>query len=339
MDRRKFIQKGSQIVLGSLAVPAFASSCKGTSTRAAENINALVAGNDDLPKVYFTKEITPDALMRIYRSLGRKAEGKNVAVKVTTGEPGGNNFLKPAFMRDFVQSVNGTIIECNTAYGGGRAATEDHLKAARDHGFMEIANVDIMDADGEIELPVKNGTWLKHDIVGSHYLNYDFTVILSHFKGHAMGGFGGAIKNMSIGIASSHGKAWIHSAGRTTDQVEVWKDHAPQDDFLEAMAEGASAIADHAGDKIIYISVMNNLSVDCDCDSSPEDPKMGDVGILASLDPVALDKACVDLVYASSDHGKIHLIERMESRNGIHTLNHAEKLGMGSQRYNLVDIG
>lgn len=340
MDRRKFIQKGGQIVLGSLAVPEFISSCKGTNSKAAaENINALVAGNDAPANVYFTKEITPESLMRIYRSLGRKAAGQNVAVKVTTGEPGGNNFLKPAFMRDFVQSVNGTIIECNTAYGGGRASTEDHLKAARDHGFMEIANVDIMDADGEVELPVRNGSWLKNDIVGKNYLNYDFTVILSHFKGHAMGGFGGAIKNMSIGIASSHGKAWIHSAGKTTDQGKVWDDLPPQNDFLEAMAEGASAIANHAGDKILYISVMNNLSVDCDCDSSPEEPKMGDVGILASLDPVALDKACVDLVYASPDQGKVHLIERIESRNGIHTLIHAEKIGMGSQKYNLVDIG
>lgn len=339
MDRRKFIQKGSQIVLGSFAVPVLASSCKGTSSRAAENINALVSGNDDLPKVYFTEEITPDALMRIYQSLGRKAEGQNVAVKVTTGEPGGNNFLKPAFMRDLVQSVKGTIIECNTAYGGPRSTSEAHLKAARDHGFMDIAKVDIMDADEEVELPVRNGSWLKKDIVGKNYMDYDFTVILSHFKGHAMGGFGGAIKNMSIGIASSHGKAWIHSAGKSIDQTEVWNNLPPQDDFLEAMAEAASAIADHAGDKIIYISVMNNLSVDCDCDSSPEDPKMGDVGILASLDPVALDKACVDLVYASTDHGKIHLIERMESRNGIHTLDHAEKLGMGSQKYNLVNIG
>ncbi|RNC63407.1 DUF362 domain-containing protein [Proteiniphilum sp. X52] len=340
MDRRKFIQKGSQMVLGSLAVPAFVSACTGTnSAKAVNDTKALLTGNDELSKVYFTKEITPESLMRIYQSLGRKAVGQNVAVKVTTGEPGGHNFLKPSFMRDFVQSVNGTIIECNTAYGGGRASTEDHLKAARDHGFMDIARVDIMDADGEVELPVRNGTWLKHDIVGKNYLNYDFTVILSHFKGHAMAGFGGAIKNMSIGIASSHGKAWIHSAGKTTDQTEVWNDLPPQDDFLEAMAEAASAIADHAGDKIIYISVMNNLSVDCDCDSSPADPEMGDVGILASLDPVALDKACVDLVYASPDHGKIHLIERMESRNGIHTLDHAEKMGMGSQKYKLVDIG
>lgn len=339
MDRRKFIQKGSQIVLGSLAVPAFASSCKGTNSRAAENIHALASGSEDLPDVYFTKEITPDALMRIYQSLGRKAEGQNVAVKVTTGEPGGNNFLKPDFMRDFVQSIHGTIIECNTAYGGGRDKTEEHLQAARNHGFMEIADVDIMDADGEVELPVRNGTWLKKDIVGKNWLDYDFTVILSHFKGHAMGGFGGAIKNMAIGIASSHGKAWIHSAGKTTNQAEVWGDLPPQDHFLEAMAEAASAITDHAGDKILHINVMNKLSVDCDCDGSPEDPQMGDIGILASLDPVALDKACVDLVYASPDPGKVHLIERMESRNGIHTLDHAEKLCMGSQKYNLVDIG
>ncbi len=336
MDRRKFIKKGSQIVLGSLAIPALASSCTGTqSAKATENINALLAGNDNLPKVFFTKEITPEALMRIYQSLGRKAEGQNVAVKVTTGEPGGHNFLKPAFMRDFVQSVKGTIIECNTAYGGPRSTTEDHLKAARDHGFMDIANVDIMDADGDVELPVRNGKRIKNDLVGSHYLNYDFTVILSHFKGHAMAGFGGAIKNMAIGIASSRGKTLIHSGGTSTTD---WGNPA-QEEWLEAMTEAAGAVADHAGEKILYISVMNRLSVDCDCASSPEDPKMGDVGILASLDPVALDKACVDLVYASPDHGKVHLIERMESRNGIHTLNYAEQIGIGCQKYNLVDIG
>jgi uncharacterized Fe-S center protein len=273
--------------------------------------------------------------MKIYEALGRKAEGKNVAVKVTTGEPGGNNFLQPSFIADFVHSVKGTIIECNTAYEGKRANTESHRKVVVDHGFTKIAKVDIMDAEGEVKLPVKNGTRLSYDIVGKDYLNYDFTVILSHFKGHAMAGFGGAIKNMAIGIASSNGKRLIHSAGTSTTE---WG-NPKQEEWLEAMAEAASAIADHAKDNIIYISVMNKLSVDCDCDSSPAAPEMADVGILASLDPVALDKACVDLVYASSDPGKIHLIERMESRNGIHTLNHAEKIGVGNQKYNLVNIG
>ena len=292
-------------------------------------------GNTNVPKVYMFKEISPENLVKIYEALGREATGK-VAVKLSTGEPGGHNFLQPALIKDLVQKVKGTIVECNTAYGGGRADTENHLKAAKDHGFTAIAPVDIMDAEGEVALPVKGGKHLKEDFVGSHYLNYDFTVVLSHFKGHAMGGFGGAIKNISIGIASSAGKAWIHSAGKT--KGNPWGNLPPQDDFLESMAEAAKAIIDHCGDKILYISVANNLSVDCDCDSSPEDPKMGDIGILASLDPVALDKACTDLVRASEDHGKIHLIERIDSRNGMHTLEYGEKIGLGSQKYELVKL-
>lgn len=292
---------------------------------------------DKRPAVYFIEEITPENLVSIYEALGRKAEGR-VAVKVSTGEPGGHNFLQPTLIADLVHKVGGIIVECNTAYGGGRSDTENHLKAAADHGFTSIADVDIMDADGEVALPVKGGRHLKEDFVGRNYLNYDFTVILSHFKGHAMGGFGGAIKNMSIGIASSKGKAWIHSAGKTKDQNKVWGDLPAQDDFLESMAEAAKAVADHCGDKILYISVANNLSVDCDCDSSPEDPKMGDIGILASLDPVALDKACVDMVRASKDHGKIHLIERIDSRHGMHTLDYGEKIGLGSQEYRLVRL-
>ena len=292
-------------------------------------------GNTNVPKVYMFKEISPENLVKIYEALGREATGK-VAVKLSTGEPGGHNFLQPALIKDLVQKVKGTIVECNTAYGGGRADTENHLKAAKDHGFTAIAPVDIMDAEGEVALPVKGGKHLKEDFVGSHYLNYDFTIVLSHFKGHAMGGFGGAIKNISICIASSAGKAWIHSAGKT--KGNPWGNLPPQDDFLESMAEAAKAIVDHCGDKILYISVANNLSVDCDCDSSPEDPKMGDIGILASLDPVALDKACTDLVRASEDHGKIHLIERIDSRNGMHTLEYGEKIGLGSQKYELVKL-
>lgn len=294
-------------------------------------------GNTGLPKVYLFKEISSENLVKIYKALGREAKG-NVAVKLSTGEPGGHNFLQPDLIRELVQTVNGTIVECNTAYGGGRADTESHLKAAEDHGFTKIAKVDIMDAEGEAVLPVKNGKHLKEDFVGKNYLNYDFTVVLSHFKGHAMGGFGGAIKNISIGIASSKGKAWIHSAGKSKNQAEVWNNLPPQDDFLESMTEAAKAIIDHCGEHILYISVANNLSVDCDCDSSPEDPKMGDIGILASLDPVALDKACTDLVRSSKDHGKIHLIERIDSRHGMHTLDYAERLGMGNQRYELVEL-
>lgn len=291
------------------------------------------AEHSEFPKVYMLKEITSQNLVKIYEALGREATGK-VAVKLSTGEPGGHNFLQPALIKDLVQKVEGTIVECNTAYGGGRANTEAHRKAAADHGFTAIASVDIMDAEGETNLPLTGGKHLKRDIVGSHFLNYDFTIILSHFKGHAMGGFGGAIKNMSIGIASSNGKRYIHSAGASTTS---WGSPA-QDDFLESMAEAAKAVADHCGERILYISVANNLSVDCDCDSSPEDPKMGDIGILASLDPVALDRACTDLVRNSGDHGKIHLIERIDSRHGMHTLDHAERIGLGSQKYELIKL-
>lgn len=286
-----------------------------------------------LPKVYMFRKISSENLIRIYEALGRTAHGK-VAVKLSTGEPGGHNFLNPQLIKDLVQKVNGTIVECNTAYGGGRSNTESHLKAAKDHGFTAIATVDIMDAEGETELPVKGGKHLTRDIVGRNFLNYDFTIVLSHFKGHAMGGFGGAIKNMSIGIASSNGKRLIHSAGTSTTSWGTPK----QDDFLESMAEAAKAVADHCGNNILYISVANNLSVDCDCDSSPEDPQMGDIGILASLDPVALDRACTDLVRNSDDHGKIHLIERIDSRHGMHTLEHAEAIGLGSQKYQLIKL-
>ena len=302
------------------------------TTARAEAVNDTI-----LPKVYMYKEINAENLVKIYKALGREAKGR-VAVKLSTGEPGGHNFLDPNLIKNLVQTVNGTIVECNTAYGGGRANTESHLKAAEDHGFTKIAKVDIMDAEGEVSLPVKGGKHLSEDFVGKNYLNYDFIVVLSHFKGHAMGGFGGAIKNISIGIASSQGKAWIHSAGKTKNPQEAWSNLPPQDDFLESMTEAAKAIVDHCGENILYISVANNLSVDCDCDASPEDPKMGDIGILASLDPVALDRACTDLVRASEDHGKIHLIERIDSRHGMHTLEYAEQLGMGSQKYELVSL-
>lgn len=286
-----------------------------------------------LPKVYMFRNISSENLVKIYEALGRPVKGK-VAVKLSTGEPGGHNFLQPELIKALVQKVNGTIVECNTAYGGGRSNTEAHLKAAKDHGFTAIAKVDIMDAAGETELPVKGGKHLTRDIVGKDFLNYDFTIILSHFKGHTMGGFGGAIKNMSIGIASPNGKRLIHSAGTSTKN---WG-HPKQDDFLESMAEAAKAVADHCGENILYISVANNLSVDCDCDASPADPQMGDIGILASLDPVALDRACTDLVRSSDDHGKIHLIERIDSRHGMHTLEHAEAIGLGSQKYQLIKL-
>lgn len=317
-----------------LAATGCANAQKQRKASAASEPEAAAA---TLPKVYFFKEISSDNLVKIYEALGREAKGK-VAVKLSTGEPGGHNFLQPSLIKALVQKVNGTIVECNTAYGGGRADTKSHLMAAADHGFTAIAPVVIMDAEGEVELPVEGGKHLKFDIVGKDFLNYDFTIILSHFKGHAMGGFGGAIKNMSIGIASSNGKAWIHSAGKTRVPAEAWKNLPEQDDFLESMAEAAKAVADHCGDRILYISVANNLSVDCDCDASPEEPRMGDIGILASLDPVALDRACTDLVRSSEDPGKVHLIERIDSRHGMHTLDHAEALGMGSQKYELVTL-
>lgn len=287
------------------------------------------------PKVYFTREISPDSLIRIYRALGRRASGR-VAVKISTGEPGGHNYLQPALIGGLVRMLNGTIVECNTAYGGGRADTESHLRAAADHGFTAIAEVDIMDAEGDVALPVAGGRHLKEDYVGSHYPDYDFTVILSHFKGHMMGGFGGAIKNMAIGIASAAGKAWIHSAGKV--RKLDWEKLLPQDDFLESMAEAAKAVADHCGERILYISVANRLSVDCDCDSDPDEPEMADIGILASLDPVALDRACTDLVRASDDPGKAALIERIDSRHGMHTLDYAEELGLGSRYYELKEL-
>ncbi len=316
---------------------AFMTACAGGTSTNGTQVSAADGEVEDSSVVYMTTDISPESLVKIYKALGREANGK-VAVKISTGEPGGHNFLQPALIADFVKLVDGTIVECNTAYTGRRFSTEDHLRAAEEHGFTAIAPVDIMDADGEVKLPVEGGKHLEYDIVGSHYPDYDFTVILSHFKGHAMGGFGGAVKNMSIGIASSNGKSYIHTAGKIETADGIWKNRAEQDMFLESMAEAAKAVADHCGDNILYINVANNLSVDCDCDSSPEDPKMGDIGILASLDPIALDKACTDLVRQSSDHGKIHLIERIDSRHGMHTLDYGESIGLGSQTYRLVSL-
>ncbi|MBR0151147.1 MAG: DUF362 domain-containing protein [Synergistaceae bacterium] len=286
------------------------------------------------PAVYFTKDISPAGIMAIYNALGREASGK-VAVKLSTGEAGNTHYLSPALIGELVKKVNGTIVECNTAYGGSRSATAMHKQVAEDHGFTKIAAVDIMDEDGDIELPVTGGKHLKFDAVGSHFKNYDFVLVLSHFKGHAMGGFGGAIKNISIGIASSRGKVIIHTAG-TKDSGSIWYDK--QDDFLESMAEAAKAVSDSLdnGKRIMYISVMNHLSVDCDCDGNPAAPDMHDIGILGSLDPVALDQACVDLVYKAPDGSS--LIKRMESRHGIHTLEHAAEIGFGSREYDLVSI-
>ncbi len=287
---------------------------------------------ENIAKIYMTKNISADGLVQIYEALDHKAEG-NVAVKISSGEPGGHYFLSPDLIAPLVTAVNGTIVECNTAYGGRRANTTSHQQVMEEHGFTAIAPVDIMDAEGTMSLPIVGGKHLTEDVVGSHFANYDYVVNLAHFKGHAMGGFGGAIKNMSIGIAAATGKSLIHSAGAQTSGFGMG---TPQDDFLESMAEAAKGVADYMGENIIYINVMNNLSVDCDCDSSPAIPTMADIGILASLDPVALDQACVDLVYAASDGSD--LIQRMESRNGIHTLEHAQAIGFGNREYELVNI-
>ncbi len=317
----------------SLALPAIGTSCSNGNAQTTERSTI-----EEVSKVYYIKDITPENLVKIYNALGRKAEGKNVAVKLSTGESNKSNHLDTALIRPLVEAVNGTIVECNTAYAGNRNVTEKHLKAAEEHGFTSIAKVDIMDAEGDVKLPIEGGKHLKYDLVGKSYPDYDFTVVLSHFKGHAMGGFGGALKNISIGIASSHGKALIHSAGKTDDPEVLWSNLPEQDDFLESMAEASKAIIDHTGDKILYISVANNLSVDCDCDGNPAAPKMSDIGILASLDPVALDRACVDMVFNSSDPGKDDLIERINSRHGTHILDYGESIGLGSQKYELVTI-
>ncbi len=285
----------------------------------------------NLATVFMTTTISADGLLRIYQALGRAASG-NVAVKISSGEPGGHHFLAPDLIAPLVQTVTGTIVECNTAYGGQRAEAASHQRVLEAHGFTAIAPVDVMDRDGTMSIPIVGGKHLKEDVIGSHFANYDFVVNLAHFKGHAMGGFGGVIKNMSIGIASSAGKCLIHSAGASS--TSIWG--GDQDSFLESMAEAAKGVADYLGENILYINVMNNLSVDCDCDSNPAAPTMADIGILASLDPVALDQACVDLVYAAPDGAD--LIERMESRNGIHTLEHAAAIGLGSRVYELVPI-
>ena len=289
-------------------------------------------------KVYFTKEITPESLIKMYETLGVELKGK-VAVKLSTGEAGGHYFLNPNLIKDLVHKVNGTIVECNTAYAGKRNTTKDHWETIKDHGFTDIATVDIMDEEGNMPIPVENGFHLKEDYVGAHLKNYDSMLVLSHFKGHAMGGFGGALKNISIGIGSSNGKTWIHTAGKTKNPAELWDNLPEQDFFLESMADACDAVINYMGkENMVYISVANNLSVDCDCDSNPHAPEMADLGIFASTDPVALDQACYDAVVNAEDPGKAALIERMNSRHGIHTVEAANKLGLGNREYEIVNI-
>lgn len=286
-----------------------------------------------MEKVYFTKNITSESLVKIYESLNVNLKG-NVGVKLSTGEASNPNYLNPILIKDLVKKLNATIVECNTAYVGKRNTTEEHMKVAIEHGFTKIAKVDIMDAFGEIELPVRNGKHLKINYVGANLQNYDSLLILSHFKGHPMGGFGGALKNIAIGIASSHGKAHIHSGGIKRDNIWI----TPQNDFLESMAEAVSSVIDKYSDNMVYINVINNLTVDCDCVLNPEAICMNDIGIAASFDPVALDKACVDMIYNSKDPGAKHLIERIERQNGTHLLDYAEQIGIGSKEYELINI-
>ena len=286
-------------------------------------------------QVFFTEKITAEGLLAAYRALERPARGK-VAVKVSTGEPGGHHFLSGELVKPLVDEVKGTIVECNTAYEGRRFDSAEHKKVFVEHGWTAIAPVDLMDDGGaQLSLPVTGGKHLKENLVGAHLADYDFVINLAHFKGHAMGGFGGVLKNQSIGIASSMGKSLIHTAGKETTGFGM---DTPQDDFLESMAEAAKSVADYMGERILYINVMNNLSVDCDCDSNPAPPAMDDIGILASLDPVALDQACVDLVYAATGGDNGPLIERMESRHGIHTVEHAAAIGLGTRNYTLLSL-
>ena len=284
-------------------------------------------------KVYFTKEITPESVVKMYEALGISLPGK-VAIKLHSGEKGNQNYIRPEFVRPIVEKLNATVVECNAAYGGARNTTEKHKKLIDEHHWTKYFNVDIMDEEGpDVELEIPNGKILKQDFVGKHINNYDSMLVVSHFKGHPMGGFGGALKNMSIGLASSRGKAWIHSGGVERDNI--WT--TPQVDFIESMAEADKAVVDYFKN-IVYINVVNNISVDCDCVANPEAPCMQDIGILASLDPVALDQACLDLIYNSNDPGKNHFIERVESRQGKIILDHAEELGIGSKEYQLVNI-
>ena len=287
-------------------------------------------------KVYFCKEITPENVIKVYEALGKKLEG-NVAVKVHSGEDGNQNFLKPEFMKPMVEHVNGTVVECNTAYAGKRNSTEKHLETIEKHGWNKLFTVDLMDAEGpDITIPIPNGKMIKEDYLGKNIEKYDSMLVLSHFKGHPMGGFGGALKQLSIGCASTEGKAWIHSAGKTKNQHTVWLKLPPQDAFLESMADAASAVVDYFKGNMAFVNIMANMSVDCDCCAKAEDPCMKDIGILASLDPVAIDQACIDLVKSSDDPGKEHFLERVNSRNGTHTIDSAAELGFGTKEYELI---
>ena len=284
-------------------------------------------------KVYFSKNITPEMVLELYKMVGKELNG-NVAVKLHSGEKGNQNFLKPDFWKPMIQYVNGTVVECNTAYEGERNTTEKHRKLISAHGWDRYFKVDLLDAEGpDLKLDIPNGKVIKENYVGKNIVNYDSMLVLSHFKGHPMGGYGGALKQLSIGVASSYGKEYIHGAGVPE---HIWT--ADHDSFLESMADAAGSVVDYFKGDIVYINVMKNMSVDCDCCAVAEDPCIADIGILASTDPIAIDQACIDLVYACSDPGKPHLLERIESRNGVHTIEAAAKLGYGYREYELVEV-
>ena len=289
------------------------------------------------PNVYFINEISKEALMEVYKSLDKNLEG-NVAVKVHSGEKGNQNFLHPEFMKEIIEYVNGTVVECNTAYAGERNETAKHKALMEEHGWSKYFNVDILDEKEDLVLTIENGVAIDKNYVGKNIEKYDSMLVISHFKGHPMGGYGGAIKQLSIGCASTAGKCYIHSAGKVTDQNILWSNTAPQNKFLEAMADSAKSVVEYLQGKILYINIMCNMSVDCDCCSVAEDPCMKDIGILASTDPVAIDQACIDLVNASTDEGKEHFLERVNSRNGVYTIEVAEKIGLGCRDYNLINI-
>lgn len=323
------------IIIAILLVALCATSC------AQSNGTAPQAGAQNAPTVYFTKEISPESLLRIYQALGVEAHGR-VAVKISTGEGGNENYLRPPLIRQLVEAVDGTLVECCTAYGGSRATIESHRRTIHEHGFDSIFTVDLMDEEDTLHIPVRDTAHIPYDIVGSHLRNYDFLVNLAHFKGHPMGGYGGVLKNASIGCASPNGKGLIHSGGITEKLPDAWRYTRDQDAFLESMAAAAQAVHDFFGEgNVVYINVMNNMSVDCDCVAHPEPVFLKDMGILASLDPVALDKACIDLVFgheSTSGDDAAPLIERISSRHGTHILTHAAQIGLGSLEYQLVEI-
>lgn len=288
--------------------------------------------------VYFSKDLSGENITKLYKLFDGKLKGK-IAIKLHSGEEGNQNFLKPEYLKDVIDYVGGTVVECNTAYDGERNTTEKHLKTMKRHGWSKYFNVDLLDSEEpDLELDIPNGSVLKKNYVGKDLAKYDSLLVLSHFKGHPMGGYGGALKQLSIGIASSRGKAWIHSAGRTLDQYNLWNDLPPQDTFLEAMADAASSVVKYFKGNSLYINIMKNMSVDCDCCAVAEDPCLKDIGILISEDPIAIDQACIDLVMNSNDPGKEHFMERANSRHGTYTLEAAEKLGFGSRKYKLVCI-